>query len=137
MRKPLLFVALFVTLLLASQEAPIRVQVQLVNVLATARDTTGALNSDLNKEDFTILDEGRPQEIRVFDRQAGTPLAITLLVDCSGSTAKDLRFEQESASKFLHGLLRKQDRAALYAFNHFVDQVVDFTNDPARLDRGL
>src|SRR5690349_13117030 len=117
MRKVLLAAALSVALILIAQEGPIRVQVQLVNVLATARDKTGALNADLNKDDFIILDEGRPQEIRVFDRQAGTPLAIALLVDRSGSTAKDLKFEQESASKFLHGLMRKQDHVALYAFN--------------------
>src|ERR1022692_2755004 len=56
----------------------IRVRVQLVSILATVRDRVGTLAPELNREDFVILDEGQPQEIRVFDRQAGTPLAVTL-----------------------------------------------------------
>jgi Ca-activated chloride channel family protein len=119
------------------QDPTIRVRVQLVNILATVRDRVGTLAPELNQEDFIILDEGQPQEIRVFDRQAGTPLAVTLLVDSSGSTAKDLKFEQDSAAKFLHALVRKQDRVALYSFNQDVDEMVGFTNDPVRLERGL
>jgi Ca-activated chloride channel homolog len=133
----LLLAALILTEASVIGQETIRVRVQLVNILATVRDRAGTLAPELNKEDFTILDEGQPQEIRVFDRQAGTPLAITLLVDSSGSTAKDLKFEQESAGKFLHALVRKQDRVALYAFNQFVEEIRRFTNDPVSLERGL
>src|SRR5438552_4104136 len=109
LRPVVLFIALVaVSFSAIAQDPTIRVQVQLVNVLVTARDAAGILSGDLTKDDFVVLDEGKPQDIRVFDRQAGTPLAITLLVDSSGSTAKDLKFEQESGAKFLHALLRKQ-----------------------------
>jgi Ca-activated chloride channel family protein len=134
----LLLAALILTERIAiGQDTTIRVRVQLVSILATVRDRVGTLAPELNKEDFTVLDEGQPQEIRVFDRQAGTPLAITLLVDSSGSTAKDLKFEQDSAAKFLHALVRKQDRVALYSFNQDVDEIRGFTNDPTTLERGL
>src|SRR5580658_8404542 len=133
----LLLAALILTEPFVLGQETIRVHVQLVNVLATVRDHVGTLAPDLNKEDFVILDEGQPQEIRIFDRQAGTPLAIALLVDSSGSTAKDLKFEQDSAAKFLHALVRKQDRVALYSFNQDVDVIRDFTNDPVSLERGL
>jgi len=121
----------------AAQEVAIRVEVRLVTVLATVKDPHGGLVSNLTRDDFVVLDEGHPQEIRVFDRQAGTPLAVTLLVDASLSTAKDLRFEQESASRFLRSLLRPQDRAALYSFTHDVTQVCDFTNDVPQLEKAL
>ncbi len=142
MRKAFLCTAALLTaatlsMIAAGQDMTIRVHVQLVNIIATVRDSAGALTTDLTKEDFIVLDEGQPQEIRFFDRQEGTPLAITLLIDSSGSTAKDLKFEQDSAAKFLHALVRHQDRVALYAFNQDVDEVVGFTNDPKRLERGL
>jgi Ca-activated chloride channel family protein len=144
MRKALLcFAALILTALILTeplaigQETTIRVRVQLVNILATVRDHIGTLAPDLTKDDFILLDEGQPQEIKFFDRQAGTPLAITMLVDSSGSTAKDLKFEQDSAAKFLHALVRKQDRVALYSFNQDVDEIRSFTNDPVSLERGL
>jgi Ca-activated chloride channel family protein len=144
MRKAFLcFAALIASALIVTepfvlgQDTTIRVRVQLVSILATVRDRVGTLAPELNREDFIVLDEGQPQEIKIFDRQAGTPLAIALLVDSSGSTAKDLKFEQDSAAKFLHALVRKQDRVALYSFNQDVDEIRDFTNDPISLERGL
>ena len=81
LRPVVLFIALVaVSFSAIAQDPTIRVQVQLVNVLVTARDAAGILSGDLTKDDFVVLDEGKPQDIRVFDRQAGTPLAITLLV---------------------------------------------------------
>ena len=133
--------ALLWTLLLpgwsAAQETVIRVDVRLVNILATVKDGHGALAPSLTRDDFVVLEEGRPQEIRVFDRQAGTPLAIALMVDASLSTARDLKFEQDSAVRFLRSLVRPQDRVTLFSFTHDVTQVCDFTSDLARLERAL
>jgi Ca-activated chloride channel family protein len=121
----------------AAQDVAIRVEVQLVTVLATVKDARGLPVPNLSREDFVVLEEGQPQEVRVFDRQAGTPLAVTLLLDASLSTAKDLRFEQDSAVRFLRSILRPQDRAAVYAFTHDVTQVADFSNDAGRLEKAL
>ena len=46
------------------------------------------------------------------------------MIDTSGSTAKDLKFELESAARFLHVLLtegRPEDAVALYSFNYDID----------------
>lgn len=122
---------------LVAQEVSIKVDVRLLTVLATVKNSHGALVPNLAKEDFLVLDEGRPQEIRVFDRQAGTPLAIALMVDSSLSTAKDLKFEEESAARFLHSVMRSQDRVALFTFTHDVTQLTDFTNDLGRVEKAL
>ena len=58
-----------------------------------------------------------PQETAVFARQTDQPLSVALLVDTSGSTAKDLKFETESAARFLRALLAEgnpEDRVALF-----------------------
>ncbi len=129
------FLALFALLL--AQQPTIKVDVQLVNILATVKDARGALIPNLTKDDFVILEEGKPQDIRIFDRTAGTPLAVALLVDSSLSTAKDLKFEQDSAMRFLHSLVEPQDRISIFSFSHDVTQLCDFTPDLLRLERAV
>jgi VWFA-related protein len=68
----------------------IRVNVNLVRVLATVKNPAGELVGALNKDDFEVLDNGAKQQIAVFERQTDQPLSVAMLVDASGSTAKDL-----------------------------------------------
>jgi Ca-activated chloride channel homolog len=72
-------------------QAQFRVNVNLVRVIATVRNSAGELVGALRKEDFRIFDNGVAQEVAVFERQSDQPLSVALLVDTSGSTAKDLK----------------------------------------------
>jgi len=127
---------LLVPLWLTAQET-LRVTVRLVNVTATVRGPDGQLARALTREDFEVLDEGQAQAIRVFAREAEVPLSIALLLDISGSTAKDLKFEQDSASRFARSILREQDRIALFPFNDEVTQATAFTSSAIRLEQVL
>ena len=94
----------------------------------------------LQKSDFKIFDNGAPQEIRVFERQTAQPLSIALLIDVSGSTAKDLKYETDSATKFLHALLSEgnlEDAVALYTFDSDVSEVRHYTHNYPSLDAAL
>ena len=123
--------------LLAAQDQTFRMNVQLVSVLATVKNAKGGLVGSLTKDDFTILDEGEPQPIRVFDKQSGIPLVIALLIDSSGSTAKDLKFEKESGSRFIHNIVRPQDSLCIFSFNQTVEQYGGFTSDFTQLETSL
>ena len=71
-----------------SEDVPsptIRVQANVVNVLAAVRDKRGGLISNLSKDDFTLAEDGRTQEIKYFTRETDVPLTIGLLVDVSAS----------------------------------------------------
>src|SRR6266851_4451172 len=94
-RRPCSFATLvLLPAFLAAQESPvIRVDVNLVRVLATVKNLSGELVGGLEKGDFEIYDNGRRQEISVFERQTAQPLSVALLIDNSGSTAKDLKYE--------------------------------------------
>ncbi len=121
----------------AFQTTSLRVDVRLVNVLATVRDASEGLVPRLTAADFEVREEGELQQIRVFSRESEMPLSIALLLDASGSTAKDLRFEQESAIRFIRSILRPQDRMAFFTFTDRVNQVVPFTASAARLEQGV
>src|SRR4051812_6748924 len=81
-----------------AQEPTFRVDVNLVRILATVKDASGRLIGTLSKEDFTILDNGAPQQIAAFEHHTEQPLLVSLLLDNSGSTAKDLRYELDSVN---------------------------------------
>ncbi len=119
------------------QETTVRVTVRLVNIIASVRDTRGELTKTLTRDDFDILDEGQPQKISVFNTESELPLSIVLLIDASLSTARELKFEQGSAVRFVRSILRRQDRISLFAFTNEVYQLVRFTNDAGRIERGL
>ena len=91
--------------------------------MATVRNRAGQLVGALRKEDFEIYDNGVRQEIAVFERQTEQPLSVALLIDVSGSTAKDLKYETDSAARFLRALLPKairEDQVALYSLRRQV-----------------
>lgn len=123
-----------------AQQAVIRVDVKLVRILATVKNASGRLIGSLDKSDFAVYDNGIPQEIAVFERQTDQPLSIALLVDCSGSTAKELKYEVDSVTRFLRALFaegHREDAAALYSFNWAVKRHNYFTRNYAPLEHSL
>ena len=125
---------------LAAQDIVIPVKVNLVHVLATVKNRAGQLVGSLSKEDFQICDNGVPQEIAVFERQTNQPLSVALLVDVSGSTEVDLKFETDSATRFVRALLSSRnadDQVALYTFDDVVTQVHNYTHNIASLENML
>lgn len=126
-------------LALKAQET-FRVDVRLVRMLATVRNERGELAGSLQKEDFTVTDNGVEQEIALFEKSSAQPLSVAMLVDTSRSTEREKRYEIESMRKFLRALIASgnpQDAAALYSFNYEVTRQSDFTRRLERLDRGL
>ena len=118
-------------------ETTLRVNVKLVNVYTTVLDTQGAPVGSLTKDNFTIAEDGYPQQIAHFERESDLPLSIVLGIDTSLSTRKDLRLELESARRFIHTILRPRDRVMIMAFDTEVREVVRFTSDLKTIDRGL
>ena len=125
----------------APQEPTVfRANVNLVHVTATVRNKSGDLVGALTRDDFAVADNGVPQEISVFSKQTDLPLSVALMIDVSGSTAKDLKFEIDSASRFLKVLLAEghpEDRVALYTFDDSVRMVSNYSHNFAALDSSL
>jgi len=114
-----------------------KVDVKLVNVFVTVLDRNGSPIGNLQKPDFQVLEDGYPQQIAVFDRESELPLSIVVAVDTSLSTRRELKLELESARRFAHSILRPVDALALFQFSEVVNEVVPFTADLKRIDRGL
>jgi Ca-activated chloride channel family protein len=114
-----------------------KVDVKLVNVFVTVTDDHGAPVGGLTKDNFTLLEDGTPQTISVFDKESALPLSIVMDIDTSLSTRKDLPLELTSARRFAHAILRPVDALCLYEFSETVDEIVPFTPDLKAIDRGI
>ena len=76
----------------------------------------------------------------MFERQTEQPLSVAVMIDDSASTAKDLKYETESVTRFVKALVRSgnpEDSASLYSFNWEVVQQTGFTRNPAAIEKRL
>jgi Ca-activated chloride channel family protein len=116
------------------------IKVNLVRVLISVRDSSGALVTDLRKEDFTILDSGVGQEIALFEQNTSVPLSVAVLLDTSASVQSDLHYEADSVLRFLPALLdagNPQDVFALFTFNWRTSLDSDFSRNRKRAEHVL
>ena len=119
-------------------QAPFRVEVDAVNILATIHyKDSRKFVTDLTKEDFEIYEDGVRQEITNFAQQINLPLTIALCMDTSSSVRLKLAFEKETAIDFLYAVMRPIDKALLVEFDTGVTLVHDFTSNPNNLVREI
>ena len=135
----MLFICAVVCLPCNAQEpdTTFKVNVKLVNVFVTVTDERGAPVASLKRDNFDLREDGKEQKISVFDKESALPLSIVLAVDTSLSTRKDLPLELASARRFAHAILRPIDALSVYQFSEIVNEVVPFTSDLSRIDRGI
>jgi VWFA-related protein len=117
--------------------ASIKVDVSVVNVLCSVRNKSGGLIGNLSKDDFTLLEDGKPQTIKYFTKETDLPLTIGLLIDISGSQARLIEDERRAAYQFFSQVLRKKDMAFLISFGPEAELLQDFTNSPRLLQSAL
>ena len=116
------------------------VKVNLVRLLVSVRDPTGALVTNLSREDFRVFDSGVQQQISVFEHNTSLPLSVAVMIDTSGSTQKDLHYEVDSVLRFIPTLLgagNPDDAFALFSFNWRTNLEADFSRSAKRAERVL
>jgi len=115
-------------------QTTIPITVNLVDVLFTVLDRRNKLVPDLGQNDFKVLDDNVPQDIRYFSRQSDLPLRIGMLLDTSNSIRDRLKFEQDAANNFLYSVLRRnKDEAFVMTFDDEPQVLQGFTSDTGSL----
>lgn len=110
---------------------PIRITVDLVNVVFSVTDRRNRYVPGLAQNDFAVYEDGVEQEIKYFASETNLPLRIGLLIDTSNSVRPRFQFEQEAAVDFLHTVLRpKTDKAFVIGFDVTPVMAQDYTDDP-------
>ncbi len=120
-----------------SSDAPIKVDVNLVSILASVHNKSGGLVGNLEKSDFKIYEDGKEQTIKNFTRETDLPLTIGLLVDTSESQERLIDVEKRAAYQFFSKVLREKDEAFLIQFGAEAELLQDSTNSARLLQKGL
>jgi len=119
-----------------SQQTPVRapdsisLDVRLVSVDVTVVDAQGRSVPDRTRDDFQILEDGVPQNIRNFS-PVNSPYNVLFLLDCSESTRDRLKLLVDTMEQFA-GQLRANDRIAVAAFGSRVHTMLDWSSDRKR-----
>jgi VWFA-related protein len=111
--------------------------VNVVNVFFNVKDKHGNLIPELKKDDFQVLEDGKPQTVKYFSAESNQPLTLGILIDTSGSQMEVLPMEKEVGAQFLQDVLRPKDLAFLISFDVEVDELHDFTSDATALHKAM
>jgi Ca-activated chloride channel homolog len=112
----------------------IRVQVDLVHILASVIDANGQPVPDLKADAFTLSENGVPQKIDTFEAQTNRPLDLALMVDSSMSALKDLKFEDEAAAHFIRQVVRPGDTLGVFEFSENVTELSEYSDNIPTLE---
>jgi len=116
----------------------LQVNVNVVQLFFNVRDKKGgALIPDLARDNFEILEDGKPQTIKYFAAESNLPLTLGILIDSSGSQERVLKMEKEVGGEFLNEILRDRDLAFVISFDVNVNLLHDFTNSVDALKAAL
>jgi Ca-activated chloride channel family protein len=124
--------ALLAALILASesifgQQATFKAGTSIVPVLTTVTDNQGRLVPNLEQDEFTILDNGKPQPITLFQNET-QPFTIVVMLDFSFSMTTHLDLLKQATEQFILRML-PADKGQVGAFSDKIQFSGEFTND--------
>jgi Ca-activated chloride channel family protein len=132
MVRPVLLSLLAAGAVLSAQAQQVfRVGLDTVPVYATVTDRSGRLVTDLTREEFQILDNGKLQPITLFDNSP-QPIRLIVLLDVSGSMSGNVQLVR-AACEQLFGQLRPDDEVKVGTFGNEIEIMPAFTNDVIEL----
>lgn len=110
-----------------------------VRLPVTVKDKKKNLVSGFTKGDFTVFEDGAPQEVTFFtDEKTNPSVYVGVLMDTSPSTAGKQEFSKRAAKDFIYGVTRvRKDKAAFMTFDNEVNLVQDFTDKLDLLDKAV
>jgi Ca-activated chloride channel homolog len=110
-----------------AQEPTFRAGTRIVPVVTTVTDAEGRLVPNLEQDEFTILDNSKPQEIAFFQNDV-QPFTVVVMLDKSGSMTANLKILDQATEQFILRML-PEDKGQVGAFSDKIQLSGTFTND--------
>jgi VWFA-related protein len=133
--KGVLAIALLPVAGIVAQQPAFRAETRLVVIHATVRNPRGELVTNLERNAFTVFENGKRQPITLF-RRDDIPVSLGLLIDNSGSM-RLLRSKVETAAVALARASNPQDEIFVLNFNDKARIDVPLTSDVGVLEAGI
>ncbi len=138
MKRRHLLIALFTAIVMTAAilAAQVRVDVRLVNVIATVTDLRGHYITNLSSSNFLVEEDGKSQEISHFTQDHDVPVSVGILLDTSGSMERKIRTAVEAVDRFIRRI-HADDEIFLITFSGEPTLRQDFTADREKLSQSL
>jgi Ca-activated chloride channel homolog len=138
MKRAVLIASTLLTVLAVTAQTPttLRVDVRLVNIVATVTDADGKFVPGLTADDFTVLEDGAAQKISYFTQDHDVPVSVGILLDTSSSMTTKMRTATEAVDRFIN-YIHPEDDIFLMTFARDTTIEQDFTNDRKKLSRAM
>ncbi len=104
------------------------VDIDLVELYTTVSDGP-RLVLDAQQTDFTVLEDGRRQEIAKFELVQDRPLTVGITIDTSGSMIESLGEARQAAVDFLENVVSPSDQTFAVAFSDKPQLLMPRTSD--------
>lgn len=115
--------------------AAFRTKTQLVLVPISAIDKFGKTVTGLHREDFSVFDDSKPQQIVAFTSE-DAPASMGLVFDSSGSMRNTLSFAKDLAHEFFR-LANPEDEFFLLTVGTQPEAISGFTTDVKALENAV
>lgn len=109
--------------------------IEIINLTVTVTDAQGRLIGGLDRDAFSVFEDGVKQELALFNKDR-LPLSVVLLMDASASMEDKILPAKAAAKRFV-GTLVPADRARVVSFNNHIDVLQDFTSDKELLNASI
>ena len=118
-----------------------QMDVDFVELFTSVVDAKGRPVEGLAAKDFTVAEDGVPQEVRRFEMVRDLPIYAGILLDTSSSMGErdgeKLDEAVQAGLRFFETVIQPKDRAAVFTFNDTASLAVRFTNQLDVLTAGL
>src|SRR5215831_167170 len=114
----------------------LKVDVALVNVVATVTDQAGLYVSDLTQDDLNVEEDGKQQTISHFSQSNDLPVSMGIVLDTSGSMERKIGTATTAVERFIR-TVHKDDDIFLMTFSNRPQLLQEFTDDRDKLARAL
>jgi len=119
------------------QKGTIRVQTDLVNILANVLNANNEPVIGLDQSAFTLAEDGVEQKIVRFEPQTNRPLDLALMVDMSGTAQIELKIEKDAATHFVDEIVRPGDKLSFFSFTSDINQLSNYTDNVKSLEDAI
>ena len=108
-------------------------EVDLLSIAVRVTDRNDNQIHGLTADQFSLYEDGKPQEIAFFEAES-EPVSLGILLDVSGSMGASGKLTQaKDALSRVINTMRPEDEMFFLRFHVDVDKVVDFTTDSFRV----
>lgn len=106
---------------------PEGVDVRLAELFVSVFDRNGLPVNDLGAESVSVFEEGERAEVVAVRPVERLPLSVSVMMDLSSSMGRRVRLASAATRDFYDQILRQGDLASLFAFQHDLLPLADFS----------